>query len=204
MPKRSVVAPAVVLTAAVLSGGWFLQRGVGHEQNVYFQVRLFEEVVDHVANQYVEDVDRGELYQSAIEGLLDQLGDPNTSFISASAYEDIRIRTMGDYGGVGLEISERDGFITVVSPIPGTPGDRAGIRPGDQFFEIAGESAEGWTVEQAVSALRGRPGTTVDVKMRRPGVDQPIPFTLERAEIHLKAVPFSSMLEVSRKICSGM
>jgi carboxyl-terminal processing protease len=88
MKQRSIFAPAVVLTAAVLSGGWFLQRGVGQEQNVYYQVRLFEEVVDHVANQYVEDVDKGELYQSAIEGLLRELGDPNTSFISAPEYED--------------------------------------------------------------------------------------------------------------------
>jgi carboxyl-terminal processing protease len=194
-PRRSIIAPAVVLTAAVLTGGWFLQRGVGQEQNVYFQVRLFEEVVDHVANQYVEDVDKGELYQSAIDGLLEQLGDPNTSFITAPDYEDIRIRTMGDYGGVGLEITQRDGFVTVVSPIPGTPGDRAGIKPGDQFWEIAGEPAEGWEVDRAVDVLRGRAGTTVEVKMRRPGVDQPIPFTLTREEIHLKAVPFSTMLE---------
>jgi carboxyl-terminal processing protease len=194
-PRRSIVAPAVVLTAAVLSGGWFLQRGVGQEQNVYYQVRLFEEVVDHVANQYVEDVDKGELYQSAIDGLLQQLGDPNTSFISAPDYEDIRIRTMGDYGGVGLEITQRDGFVTVVSPIPGTPGERAGIRPGDQFVEIAGQPAEGWEVDQAVDVLRGRAGTDVEVKMRRPGVDQPIPFTLTRAEIHLNAVPFTTMLE---------
>src|SRR5690606_25774094 len=127
----------------------------------------------------------------AIEGLLRELGDPNSSFISAPEYEDIRIRTMGDYGGVGLEITERNGWVTVVSPIPGTPGDRAGIRPGDAFVEVAGESAEGWSVDQAVEALRGRPGTDIEVKMRRPGVDQPIPFTLTRAEIHLKAVPFT-------------
>src|SRR5688572_766055 len=193
--RRSIIAPAVVLIAAVVTGGWLLQRGVGQEQNVYFQVRLFEEVVDHVANQYVEGVDKGELYQSAIDGLLEQLGDPNTSFISAEQYEDIRIRTMGDYGGVGLEITERDGFVTVVGPIPGTPGERAGVRPGDQFVEIAGENAEGWTVDKAVDALRGRAGTDVEVKMRRPGVDQPIPFTLRREEIHLKAVPFTTMLE---------
>ena len=193
--RRSIIAPAVVLTAAVVTGGWLLQRGVGQEQNVYYQVRLFEEVVDHVAPQYVEDVDKGQLYQEAIDGLLQQLGDPNTSFISAEQYEDIRIRTMGDYGGVGLEITERDGFVTVVGPIPGTPGERAGVRPGDQFVEIAGENAEGWTVDKAVDALRGRAGTDVEVKMRRPGVDQPIPFTLRREEIHLKAVPFTTMLE---------
>lgn len=119
--KRSTVAPAIVLAAAAVSGGWFLQRGVGQEQNVYFQVRLFQEVVDHVADQYVENVERGDLYQSAIEGLIDQLGDPNTSFITANQYENFRIQTTGDYGGVGLEIGERDGWITIISPIPAVP-----------------------------------------------------------------------------------
>lgn len=193
--KRSTLAPAIVLAAAAVSGGWFLQRGVGQEQNVYFQVRLFQEVVDHVADQYVENVERGELYQSAIEGLIDQLGDPNTSFITANQYETFRIQTTGDYGGVGLEIGDRDGWITIISPIPGGPGERAGIRPGDHFFEIEGASAQGWRTDQAVDALRGRPGTDVDVKIVRPGVDQPIPFTLRREEIHLKAIPFATMLE---------
>src|SRR5688572_23215184 len=128
--KRSTVAPAIVMAAAVASGGWFLQRGVGQEQNVYFQVRLFQEVVDHIADQYVEDVERGELDQSAIDGLLDQLGDPNPSFITATQYENFRINTTGDYGGVGLEIEERNGWVTIISPVPGGPGERAGIRPG--------------------------------------------------------------------------
>ena len=193
--RRSILAPGVVLATAVLSGGWFLQQGVDQQQNVYLQLRLFEEVVDHVAQQYVEEVDRGELYESAIEGLLDRLGDPNTSFIDARQYEDFQIRTQGDYGGVGLEIVERDGFVTVVSPIPGTPGARAGIRPGDQFVEIEGEDAAGWDTQDAVDALRGRPGSEVEVKMRRFGVDQPIPFTLTRAEIRLSAVPFSVTLD---------
>ncbi|MBW3535059.1 MAG: S41 family peptidase [Gemmatimonadetes bacterium] len=189
--RRSTLAPAAVLTVAVLTGGWFLQQGVDEEQNVYVQVRLFQEVVDHIASQYVEDVDRGRLYQSAIEGLIGELGDPNTSFLQASDYEDLRIRTQGDYGGVGLEITERDGYVTVVAPIQGTPGARAGIRSGDQFVEIAGQPAEGWSSDQAVEVLRGEAGSEVDVKVRRLGVDQPIEFTLERARIHLRSVPFA-------------
>ncbi|MGD2071084.1 MAG: S41 family peptidase [Gemmatimonadota bacterium] len=192
---RSILAPAAVLVTAAVTGGWFLQQGVDQEQNVYLQVRLFQEVVDRVADQYVEEVDRGELYERAINGLLDELGDPNTSFIEASEYESFRIRTQGDYGGVGLEIVEQDGWITVVSPIPGTPAARAGIRAGDRFAEVAGESAEGWNVDQVADRLRGEPGTTVDVEILRIGVDEPIPFTLERAEIKLRAVPFATLLE---------
>ena len=194
--KRSILVPGVVLAVAVLTGGWLLQEGVEREENVYVRVRLFEEVVDLVARQYVDEVDRAGLYEHAVEGVLESLGDPNTSFIAASDYENFRIRTQGtDYGGVGLEILEEDGWITVQAPIPGTPGARAGIRAGDRFVEIEGQDAQGWDVERAVDALRGEAGTEVDVRIRRIGVDDPIPFTLTRERIQLKAVPFALMLD---------
>ena len=193
-PTRSVLAPAAVLVVAVVTGGWFLQEGVEQDRNVYLQVRLFEEVVERVSEQYVDEVDRSTLYENAIDGLLGEL-DPNTSFIGAAEYESFRIRTEGDYGGVGLEIQQQDGWVTVVTPIPGSPATRAGIRAGDRFVTIEGESAAGWDTDQVADRLRGEPGTTVDVEVRRVGVDEPIPFTLERAEIRLRAVPFATLLE---------
>jgi carboxyl-terminal processing protease len=96
---------------------------------------------------------------------------------------------------VGLEVTERDGWVTVVSPIPGTPGARAGLRAGDQFFEIEGSRADTMNVDEAVAVLRGRAGTDVSVRIRRPGVVEPIPFTLTREVIRLKAVPFAILLE---------
>jgi carboxyl-terminal processing protease len=180
-----------VILVAVFSGGWFLQQGVEQQQNVYSQVRLFEEVVDHVSARFVDPVDRSRLYDSAIEGVLRDLGDPNTSFLPAQAYENLRIRTEGEYGGVGLEITERNGLITVVTPLPGTPGTRAGMRAGDAIVEVEGESTEGWSVDDAVDRLRGRPGTDVAVTVRRRGVDAPIPFTVTRAVIELLSVPFA-------------
>ena len=191
---RSILAPMVVLAIAVASGGWFLQEGVDQGQNVYFQARLFQEVVDRISGDYVDDVERDVLYQSAIDGLIQELGDPNSSFLEAAEYENLRIRTQGDYGGVGLEITERDGFVTVVAPIPGTPGARAGLLPGDQFVEISGRPADGWDSDQAVELLRGEPGSDVDVKVRRIGIDQPIRFTLTREQIRLKSVPFAFRL----------
>jgi carboxyl-terminal processing protease len=194
--NRSILAPGVVLAAAVLLGGWLLQEGVEQEENVYVRVRLFEEVVDRIAQRYVDDVDRAVLYDRAIEGVIESLGDPNTSLIPASDYENFRIQMQGgDYGGVGLEILEEDGWITVQAPIPGSPGARAGIRAGDRFVEIDGQDAEGWEVEKAVEVLRGQEGTDVDVKIRRIGVEDPIPFTLTRARIQLKAVPFTDVLD---------
>lgn len=192
--RRSILAPAAVLLTAVVSGGWFLQRGVDQGQNVYQQVRLLEEVVDYVSTRYVDEVDRGGLYDSAIDGMLRDLGDPNTAFLRAADYENLRIQTEGEYGGVGLEITERNGRVTVVTPLPGTPGTRAGIRAGDQIVEVEGENAEDWTTEETVSRLRGRPGTEVTIQVARPGVDELIPFTVTRAVIELRSVPFTAML----------
>lgn len=191
----TILAPGLVLLTAVLTGGWFLQRGVSQEKNVYFQVRLFEEVMGHVMSSFVDPVDREDLYQSAISGLLQELGDPNTSFMPASTADDFRIRLGGEYGGVGLEVIERDGWVTVVTPLPGTPGTRAGIRAGDQIVEVGGEALDGWIADDVVESLRGRPGTDVSVKVRRPGIEEPLPFTLTRATIQLRSIPFALELQ---------
>ena len=191
----SIFAPGLVLFTAVLAGGWFLQKGVSQEKNVYFQVRLFEEVVDHVMSSFVDPVDREDIYQSAIDGLLRELGDPNTSFMPAPDADNFRIRMEGEYGGVGLEVVGRDGWVTVITPLPGTPGTRAGIRAGDQIVEVDGKSTDGWESEAVVAELRGRPGTDVAVGIRRPGIDESIPFTITRAVIELHSVPFAMELE---------
>ncbi len=191
----TILAPGLVLLTAVLTGGWFLQRGVGQDRNVYVQVRLFEEVMDRVVNSYVDPVDRDTLYQSAIQGVLQQLGDPNTSFMPASTVDDFRIRMEGEYGGVGLEVIPRDGWVTVITPLPGTPGTRAGVRAGDQIVEVEGQPTDGWNPDDVMAALRGRPGTPVSVKVRRPGVDAAIPFTITRELIQLRSVPFAIQLQ---------
>ena len=191
---RSIFAPAAVLAMAVFTGGLFLQQGVAQGQNVYFRARLFQEVLDRISSDYVEEIAKDSLYQSAVTGLIRDLNDPNSSFMEAADYENLRIRTQGAYGGVGLEITERDGYVTVVAPIPGSPGARAGIRPGDQFVEIEGRPAQGWDDNQAVEILRGEAGTEVSVRMKRRGVDRPISFTLKRERIHLRSVPFALSL----------
>jgi len=140
-------------------------------------------------------VERDRLYEHAIEGLLRELGDPNTSLMNLDAFENFRLQTEGDYGGVGLEISDRDDYITVVSPIPGTPGSRAGIRAGDMIVEVDGTTTLDWPVQQAVQVLRGQPGTPVDVRIVRPGVDGSIDFTITRERIQLFSVPFATLLD---------
>ena len=195
--SRSILGPTVVLAIAFVTGGWFLQRGVAQEANVYVQARLFQEVVEHVSEQFVDPVDREGLIQSAIEGVLEELDDPHTSYIDAETWESFRFRSGADadYGGVGLEILRREGWVTVINPLPGGPAIRAGIRAGDQIVEVEGESAEDWETDQAADRLRGSPGTDVEMRVRRPGVDEPIPFKLTRAVIELLSVPFSLLVD---------
>lgn len=193
--NRSIVAPIFIVVLSVSAGGWLLQQGVDRAENVYVRVRVLQEVVDRVESSFVDEVDPGSLYESAIDGLIRDLGDPHSSFLPADEYEDLRIRTEGEYGGVGLEVTERNGYVTVVSPIPGGPAGRMGIRAGDQFFEIEGVRADTMVTDQAVELLRGRPGQEVTVKMLRPGVEEPIEFTISREVIRLMAVPFAVMLD---------
>ncbi len=192
--KRTPIGPGIVLLLALLIGGWFLQQGLAQDQGIFLRARLFDEVIDHIAERYVDEVDRDDLYDYAIDGILEQLGDPNTSLLNTSAYEDFRIQTEGDYGGVGLEIVDREDYITVVSPLAGAPGSRAGIRAGDLIVTVAGESTLGWSAQQAVQVLRGRPGSSVEVTIQRRGIEAPIAFTLTRERIQLRSVRFSMIL----------
>jgi carboxyl-terminal processing protease len=193
--RRSVATPILVVFFSIAAGGWLLQQGVDRAENVYVRARVFQEVVDRVESSFVEEVDADALYDAAIDGMIRDLGDPHSSFLPARDYEDLRIRTEGEYGGVGLEVVDRNGYVTVVSPIPGGPGGRMGIRAGDQFYEIEGVRVDTMVTDQAVELLRGRPGTDVTVQMLRPGISEPIEFTFEREVIHLLAVPFAVMLE---------
>lgn len=193
--RRGVFAPVAVVAFAVMAGGWLLQEGVDRASNIYVRIRVLQEVVDHVESSFVDDVDAAGLYNSAIDGLIRDLDDPHSSFLPADEYENLSIRIEGEYGGVGLEVVDRGGWVTVVSAMSGTPGQRAGIRAGDQFFEIEGIPADTMVTEEAVELLRGPPGTEVTVKMLRPGVEEPIEFMIERATILLRAVPFALMLE---------
>lgn len=193
--RNSLFGPGVVLLLALLAGGWFLQRGVAQDQNVYFQARLFQEVLDHISERYVEPVDRNTLYDSAIQGMIRSLDDPNTSLLGVEDYENFRIQTEGDYGGIGLEIVSRDDYITVVSPLQGGPARRAGMRTGDRIVEVEDQSIRGWSSQRAVQILRGPPGSEVEITVERPGMDEPLRFTLTRDRIELRSVPFAALLD---------
>ncbi len=181
--RKSVWMPAVIGLLAVASGGWLLQQG-GHG-NVYVKSRVFQQVLRTISDRYVEPVDPAELYDMAIDGMLKELGDPHSTLLRPEDYADLRLSTTGNYGGLGIRIDKKDDWITVVQTLPNTPAERAGLRPGDMLIEVNGESMRGWNPDKAVRVLRGPKGTAVDLKIRRLGVDEPIPVRIVRGEIHV-------------------
>lgn len=193
--KRSVMAPLFVALIAFASGGWLLQQGVSSERNVYATAQLFEDVLRHVSARFVDEKSSGELYRLAIDGMLEELGDPHSVFMTAEDYERLRIQTQGEYGGIGIQIAKRNGWVTVLSPLPGTPGERAGLRAGDAIIEVDGESTREWSEDDAVARLRGPRGSQVSIKVMRAGMDEPIPFTITRDEIHIQSVTTSYMVQ---------
>ena len=187
--KRTVIAPALVAGVALVSGGWLLQQGSAGQQNVFQRAQIFDEVLRYVQNRYVDEHSEADLYQKAIEGMLQGLGDPHTTFMTGDEYAQLHLQTTGEYGGLGIQIAPREGYITAVGVLPGTPAERAGIRVGDQLLEIDGKDAKGWTDDFAVKVLRGPVGTPVRLKVRRVGVAQPLDFSITRQEIHVRSVP---------------
>ena len=184
---------ALVAVISFFTGGWLLQRGTSSDGNVYQQARLFDDVLSHISAYYVDSIPQTDLYQKATTGLLEQLKDPYSVLLVDDDYKALTETTTGNYGGLGIQIDVRDGWITVVAPLPDTPAERAGVETGDQIISVDGKSTEGWNNDQAVKALRGTPGSEVQLRIRRTGMATPIAYNLTRATIHVRSVPPGNM-----------
>ncbi len=195
MNSKNLVALGLVGMVAFVSGGWLLQRGSDRAGGVYQQARLFENVVAYVADYYVEPIDERELYDMAIDGLLRELEDPYSTFLRPADFERLTLSTTGNYGGLGIRIEVSDGWITVVVPLPDTPAERVGMQAGDRIVEVDGESSYDWTLDEAVSRLRGPAGEPARIKVARPGFDEPNDFEVIREAIHVKSVQYSTVLD---------
>jgi len=185
----------VVSLISFLSGGWLLQRGTAVGGNVYQQARLFDDVLGHVSAYYVDSLGETDLYEKATQGMLEQLKDPYSVLLTGDDYKALTEQTSGNYAGLGIQIDVRDGWITVVAPLPETPAERAGIQTGDQIIEVDGRSTEGWKNDEAVKALRGIAGSKVTITIRRSGIPEPIKYPLTRAQIHIRSVPAGTMFD---------
>jgi carboxyl-terminal processing protease len=197
--SRSVHTLLSVLAGVAIGAGLMLVRGVMAERHaeapppvpaVVVQRsghELLDEVEEHVRREYVDPVAPGELEQAAVEGMVESL-DPHSAFLDASEYDEMRVSTAGRYSGVGIEVAQEDGKIVVVSPIEGSPAERAGVRTGDVLVEVDGRAVEPGTLDKTIERMRGLAGSRVHLVLTRAGEPAPLKFDLERSEVRVRTV----------------
>lgn len=196
MRSRAIIVSSV-LGVALVSGGWLIDHGLRGQKTVAARARLLDQVMSHVRASYVDSLDDAALYKKALDGMLYELHDPHTVFLTADRLARLTERTTGHYAGIGIQIDVRDGWIVVVTPLPGSPAEAAGIQTGDRIVEIAGKTTKGWTQEEASAQIRGAPGTPVQIAVERAGSATRIPFTLKRQEITVRSVPRAMVMRDS-------
>ena len=155
--------------------------------NVYEQLDLFGDIFERIRSQYVEEVDEADLIEAAINGMLTSL-DPHSSYLSPDDAADMRVQTRGEFGGLGIEVTQEEGFVKVVSPIDGTPADNAGVEAGDFITHVDGESVLGLTLDEAVDRMRGPVGSEIVITIVREGENEPFDVSIVRDTIKLTAV----------------
>ena len=155
--------------------------------SMYQQLSLFGDIISVVKQNYVIDPPTDKLIYNAANGMLAGL-DPHSSWMNAQQYADMQTETSGQFGGLGMEVSQANGLLKVISPIDDTPAARAGIKPGDIIVEINGHLTSGMTLDEAVNKMRGTPGTTISLTIKRIGVDKPVNVTLTREIIKIQDV----------------
>jgi carboxyl-terminal processing protease len=156
-------------------------------------LQAFTDVFSKVKSDYVEGVDDKKLIEDAIRGMLSGL-DPHSSFMNTAEFNELKVGTTGQFGGLGIEVSMEDGFVKVISPIDGTPASRAGLQPSDLIIQLDETPVKGMTLNDAVKIMRGEPDTDILLTIVREGESAPLEFTITREIIRVKSVK-SKMLE---------
>jgi len=190
MAKSIFRAPLLRATALVSAVALvpFATAGLAQvDSATYRELDQFMNVFERVRSAYVEEVTDADLIRGAIDGMLASL-DPHSGYLDANDFENLRLQTDGNYGGLGLTVSMEDGAVKVITPTEDTPADRAGIKAGDYITHLNGTLIYGGTLDEAVDQMRGDPGTTIRLTIVRPGRDAPFDLTLKREIIVLKPV----------------
>jgi len=190
MKKFAMAAIGGILAGAVVTtqvAGPLVAQEADRKSSVYEQLDLFGDIFERIRAQYVEDVDEAELIEAAINGMLTSL-DPHSGFLTANDAADMRVQTRGEFGGLGIEVTQEEGFVKVVSPMDGTPADDAGIEAGDFITHVDGESVLGLTLDDAVEMMRGPVGSEIIITVVREETPEPFDVSIIRDTIKLTAV----------------
>lgn len=183
LPKAAIAAALLV---PVFAGAFIMQ----HKETAA-SARLLEQVLQLTSQRYVDTVSTNALYEKAARGLVRELNDPYSVLFTPKEYSQFNQQTGGEYGGVGMEIVETQGYVTVQRVFPKTPAAAGGVIEGDKIVQIDTFNTRGWTTQQVSDKLKGPQGTPVNVKFLRAGVAEPIPMTFRRAIVHIPAIPYT-------------
>ena len=157
------------------------------KNDLYEKIDLFGEVLENINKEYVDEVDQGDIMDSAINGVLQSL-DPYSAYMSPELFKEMQTDTKGEFGGLGIEIGMESGVVKVISPIDDTPAAKAGIKAGDYIVKIGEEQVQGKSLLEAVKLMRGPVGSSIELTVRRKNVKKPLEFKIERKIIEVKSV----------------
>ncbi len=176
-----------ILIFLLLTSFVFFSKAFAVPDETYEKLRIFSDVLTIIEKNYVEDVDVENLIYDAIRGMLSDL-DPHSSFMSPDVYRELQVETQGSFGGIGIEITMRNGVLTIVAPIEDTPAFRSGLKAGDQIVKIEGKSTKNMTLFDAVKNMRGKAGTEIRITIVRKGFKEPRDFILTRDIIQIRSI----------------
>lgn len=193
LKRKSSVVMFLAVVAITLSGtSWLAQRVSAIGKGAYENVEAFANVLTLVQKHYVDDVTTKQLIDGAINGMLVSL-DAHSAYLTPDLYKELQVDTRGSFGGLGIEITLRNGILTVVSPIEDTPAFRSGVRSGDQIIKIENEYTKDMTLLEAVKRMRGPKGTKIGLTIRRENEPEWIEMSLTREVIHIRSVKYRTL-----------
>ena len=190
MKKFVMAALGGTIAGALLTtqvAGPLIAQEASKDTSVYEQLDLFGDIFERIRSQYVEPVETDKLVEAAINGMLTSL-DPHSSYLSAKDFDDMQVQTRGEFGGLGIEVTQEEGFIKVISPMDGTPAAKAGIQAGDFITHVNGESVLGLLLDDAVGMMRGPIGSEIIITVVREGTPEPFDVSIIRDTIKVTAV----------------
>ena len=190
MNKLILTALAGVISGALITTQFtdpLIAQETKRIKSTYENLDLFGDIFERIRSSYVEEIDEEKLIESAISGMLTSL-DPHSSYMAPEDFSTMQVQTRGEFGGLGIEVTQENGFVKVVSPIDDTPADKAGVEAGDFITKVDGESTLGKTLDEAVDKMRGPVGSEIIITIVREGIDEPFDISIIRDTIEIKAV----------------
>ena len=190
MNKLILTALAGVISGALITTQFtdpLIAQETKRIKSTYENLDLFGDIFERIRSSYVEEIDEEKLIESAISGMLTSL-DPHSSYMAPEDFSTMQVQTRGEFGGLGIEVTQENGFVKVVSPIDDTPADKAGVEAGDFITKVDGESTLGKTLDEAVDKMRGPVGSEIIITILREGIDEPFNISIIRDTIEIKAV----------------